>query len=506
MAEASEPILFDVGDMEHRIEEIFKKFDKDGSGLLDGLELRNVFRSLSSTFTVKQISYYCKWLNAAGDGDGQISSKEFMQWLREGSAPAKEVANVLIHETGGSINNRIRELFQRFDKDGGGYLDTHELSRVFRTLSPTFTIEDIDELCTELDTGGDQRVSRHEFIAWVKKGSDRAKIVMRAILTQTGEEREAKIREAFAKYDPTGDGMLSIDEVQRALNALGSFSPDEVRRVCADLDKSKDGEISFAEFSAWIHDGSGEREIMKAKAVLAPSDNDGLEAVFYNFCGAGKADMDGKGFLKLCEDCSLLSRKFTSTAADLIFSDTKVKRKGKRVIDFLEFEIALELVANRKGLPKQEIRNLVVLQGKPKSREKSARLSLVNNESKTAAVQTKSGNVSVKEAKTRNRRPRQDVDLTTMWKLFGLGTDAGKALRTIYAPRKQRIRPWSERAGTPERLRPAPHDGRKPRAHVIPKDDFLDICVQVVQEPEHQQNCHRLLEASHPAGIPGQMQ
>jgi len=506
MAEASEPVLFDVSDMEQRIEEIFKKFDKDGSGLLDGLELRDVFRSLSSTFTAKQISFYCKWLNAAGDGDGQISSKEFMQWLREGSAPAKEVANVLIHETGGSINNRIRELFQRFDKDGGGYLDAQELSRVFRTLSPTFTIEDIDELCTELDTGGDQRVSRHEFITWVKKGSERAKIVMRAILRQTGEEREAKIKDAFSKYDPTGDGMLSIDEVVRALNALGSFSPEEVRRVCLDLDKSKDGEISLAEFSAWIHDGSGEREIMKAKAVLAPSDNDGLEAVFYNFCGAGKADMDGKGFLKVCEDCSLLSRKFTSTAADLIFSDTKVKRKGKRVIDCLEFEIALELVANRKGLPKQEVRNSVVLQGKPKKREtiKSARLSIDNNASKTAAVRTKSG--IVEEAKTRNRKPRQDVDLPTMWKLFGLGTEAGKALRTIYAPRKQRIRPWSERVGTPQRFLPVSHDGRKPRSHVIPHDNFLDICVQVVQEPEHQTNHHYLLEASHPAQIPGQMQ
>ena len=34
---------------------------------------------------------------------------------------------------------------------------------------------------------------------------------------------------------------------------------------------------------------------MKAKAILAPADNDGLEAVFYNFCGVGYSDMDGKG-------------------------------------------------------------------------------------------------------------------------------------------------------------------------------------------------------------------
>eukprot|EP00441_Pelagodinium_beii_P045446 CAMPEP_0197624796 /NCGR_PEP_ID=MMETSP1338-20131121/4326_1 /TAXON_ID=43686 ORGANISM="Pelagodinium beii, Strain RCC1491" /NCGR_SAMPLE_ID=MMETSP1338 /ASSEMBLY_ACC=CAM_ASM_000754 /LENGTH=495 /DNA_ID=CAMNT_0043195025 /DNA_START=67 /DNA_END=1554 /DNA_ORIENTATION=+ len=485
MAEVHEPLEFNVTDMTHRIEEIFRKFDKDGSGCLDGLELRNVFRHLSPKFSTQQIAYYCKWLNEAGDGDGQVSSVEFMRWLQEGSAGAKEVTQILIQETGGSINNRVRELFQRFDKDGGGYLDASELSRLFRTLSSAFTYKDITDLCEELDQGGDGRYSRQEFMLWLKKSGEAAKTVMRALLSQTGEEREAKIKEAFKKYDPTGDGMLlSIAELQSALNALGSFSPEEVRNVCADLDKSRDGEISYQEFSAWIRDGSGDREVIKAKAILAPSDSDGLEAVFYNFCGAGKADMDGKSFLKVCEDCSLLSKKFTSTAVDLIFSDTKVKRKGQRVIDFNEFEVALELVADRRGLSKEEVRQKVVLQGKPKI---SARPTLHSSSSGLGKMTTKLSAAQkhgkADQAAEKSRRPRKEVELTSLWKIFGCNTEAGRALKSIYAPRRHKIKPWNERVGTPVRLRPE-YGSRKPRAHVITHDNFMDICVQVVRDPD----------------------
>lgn len=44
-----------------------------------------------------------------------------------------------------------------------------------------------------------------------------------------------------------------------------------------------------------IKAGKGPKEAMKAKAILAPADNDGLEAVFYNFCGVGHSEMDNKG-------------------------------------------------------------------------------------------------------------------------------------------------------------------------------------------------------------------
>merc|ERR1711877_99491 len=98
--------------------------------------------------------------------------------------------------------------------------------------------------------------------------------------------------------------------------------------------------------------GTGTKEITKAKAILAPSSGDGLEAVFYNFCGAGYQDLDGKGFLKLCRDCKLVDKQLDPPSIDIIFSDNKVKPKTKKRIDFFEFEMALELVAERKKIAK----------------------------------------------------------------------------------------------------------------------------------------------------------
>ncbi len=106
---------------------------------------------------------------------------------------------------------------------------------------------------------------------------------------------------------------------------------------------------------------------MKAKAILAPADNDGLEAVFYNFCGVGHSDMDGKGFKKLCQDCSLMDKKLDTTTVDLIFADNRVKPRGMNRIDFYQFEIALELVAEKKALPKIEVRTAMITQGTPKT-------------------------------------------------------------------------------------------------------------------------------------------
>jgi len=75
--------------------------------------------------------------------------------------------------------------------------------------------------------------------------------------------------------------------------------------------------------------------------------------------------MDGKAFAKLCKDCKLLDPKFTSTDVDLIFANNKVKNKAERKITFLQFTVALDLVAERKGVPVADIHQKLLQQGGP---------------------------------------------------------------------------------------------------------------------------------------------
>ena len=64
-------------------------------------------------------------------------------------------------------------------------------------------------------------------------------------------EERAQCERLFKRFDANGDGKISWAELADALNALGSGSPDEVRRRMAEIDKDGDGFISLEELYAF---------------------------------------------------------------------------------------------------------------------------------------------------------------------------------------------------------------------------------------------------------------
>ncbi len=67
--------------------------------------------------------------------------------------------------------------------------------------------------------------------------------------------------------------------------------------------------------------------------------------------------MDGKTFAKVAKDCKLIDKKFTATDVDLIFA--KAKDTTERRITYAQFEKALELVAEKKGVELDAVREAV---------------------------------------------------------------------------------------------------------------------------------------------------
>ncbi|CAK0783737.1 hypothetical protein CVIRNUC_006936 [Coccomyxa viridis] len=76
------------------------------------------------------------------------------------------------------------------------------------------------------------------------------------------------------------------------------------------------------------------------------------------------AELDGKGFVKLCRDSHLLDSRLTTTAIDLIFS--RVRGQGARKIDFAAFQKALPLLAAEKGCRAEDVRRSIVLSEGPR--------------------------------------------------------------------------------------------------------------------------------------------
>jgi len=96
-----------------------------------------------------------------------------------------------------------------------------------------------------------------------------------------------------------------------------------------------------------------------------------LKNLFESFCsfGAGKggaAEMDNNKFAKFCRDCHLLTKNFTNTDADLIF--TKSKAAGARKIDFSTFASkCVPAIAAKKGLDVDTLVSQILNAGGPAS-------------------------------------------------------------------------------------------------------------------------------------------
>jgi len=84
--------------------------------------------------------------------------------------------------------------------------------------------------------------------------------------------------------------------------------------------------------------------------------------VFNSFNGKEKT-MEGKVFSKLCKDCKLYDKKYTTTDADLIFA--KVKSKTERRINFTEFQNALKEIATKKGTDAESVKATILSAGGP---------------------------------------------------------------------------------------------------------------------------------------------
>ncbi|CAE7947347.1 ARF1 [Symbiodinium sp. KB8] len=89
----------------------------------------------------------------------------------------------------------------------------------------------------------------------------------------------------------------------------------------------------------------GMRPKMAELADIAP--------IFSSYSASSSGEIDGRSFTKLCKDCSLVDRIFSSTDADLIFA--KVVPKGQRRITIAEFEKALGLIAERRGCSQEDV-------------------------------------------------------------------------------------------------------------------------------------------------------
>jgi hypothetical protein len=214
----------------------------------------------------------------------------------------------------------------------------------------------------------------------------------------------------------------------------------EIKNICKDLDRSNDGDVSLAEFSDWVKRSGARKEIAKAKAILAPSDDDGLEGVFYNFCGPGHSDLDCRRFVKMFKDCDLLDKQLTEDASEQLFLSTKLKPKTQKRIGYFQFEKALEFAADLKGVNGNDLRQAVIA-GCPivvgTKADSAPKLSAEGYTPDRPPPKKRRDATKIQSMAKATQVPVGTItDNTDTWRTFGLNTPAGRNLKGLYSSYK----------------------------------------------------------------------
>ena len=134
---------------------------------------------------------------------------------------------------------KVKEMFDMLDADGGGSIDTGELTQAFIALGISDTKEEIELLVREIDTDGSGEIEYEEFCAMIRKLQDQ-------------RDSTSEILKAFNCFSD-GKERITLTDLRRACAEVGDPRADQFLQemfIVADVDK--DGVVTFQDFKAMM--------------------------------------------------------------------------------------------------------------------------------------------------------------------------------------------------------------------------------------------------------------
>jgi len=133
----------------------------------------------------------------------------------------------------------MQAVFNKFDRDGGGSIDVHELGEALREMGKDPSPGELQKLVRDVDRDGSGTLEFEEFSSIMGRKVPSADIEV--------------LMEAFKVFDRDGSGFLERQELVHIFASLGTdtFRPpgdDVVDGMIKEADTNGDGKISREEF------------------------------------------------------------------------------------------------------------------------------------------------------------------------------------------------------------------------------------------------------------------
>jgi centrin-1 len=167
-------------------------------------------------------------------------------------------------------DDKIKEMFELFDADGGGTIDVPELTAALVNLGISDTKEEIDKLVQQIDTDGSGEIEYEEF---------------REVMVQLLSQRDsvAEIYKAFDFFSGGKDRITLSDLRKVSLDIdIGGPAPTELylQEMLVLADTDRDGVVTFHDFKAMMEQAiaTEKSELNDPKKILmAANAADGVQ-------------------------------------------------------------------------------------------------------------------------------------------------------------------------------------------------------------------------------------
>ncbi|XP_075686948.1 calcium-binding protein 5 isoform X3 [Rhinoderma darwinii] len=144
-------------------------------------------------------------------------------------------------ELGTDEIEELRDAFVEFDKDKDGFITCKDLGNLMRIMGYMPTEMELIELSQQINMNLGGRVDFQDFVD----------LMTPKLLEETaGMIGVKELRDAFKEFDANGDGEITLDELQQAMQRLlgEKLTHSEISDVVREADLNGDGTVDFEEF------------------------------------------------------------------------------------------------------------------------------------------------------------------------------------------------------------------------------------------------------------------
>jgi len=159
-------------------------------------------------------------MRRGGDTESHRKQRQPRQLQAASDAVKMKAYHTWLNMLSGFQLQEIKEAFNKFDRDGNGYIDASELFTTMQMLGSAATHEHVHEIIKSMDVDGSGTIEFEEFLV----------IMARRIITTQGE---MELEQALLLFKPDESGRVPCVDIRTMLGAYGEqpLEPDELEEL-----------------------------------------------------------------------------------------------------------------------------------------------------------------------------------------------------------------------------------------------------------------------------------